>query len=88
MSVFIPSKCYEREGGISWLSENLNYHSGPNKIPHLPKSVIHLGWGIQQKEGRRRNAVIDESFLLDDQLHLSLEVIMGEPECSWTVKTT
>ena len=57
-------------------------------IPHLPKSVIHLGWGIQQKEGRRRNAVIDESFLLDDQLHLSLEVIMGEPECSWTVKTT
>ena len=58
-------------------------------ITHLPKSVIHLGCrGIQQKEGRRRNAVIDESFLLDDQLHLSLEVIMGEPECSWTVKTT
>ena len=53
---------------------NFNYHSGPNEIPHLPKSVIHLGWGIQQKQGRRRNAVIDETFLLDDQLHLSLEV--------------
>ena len=31
-SIIIPSKFYEREGGIRWLSENLNYHSGPNEI--------------------------------------------------------
>ena len=31
-SIFIRTKCYEREEGIKWLSENLNYHSEPNEI--------------------------------------------------------
>ena len=51
-----------REEGLRWISESLNYYSGPNEIPHLPKSVIHLGWGIQQKEGRNEERCYRRKF--------------------------